>query len=490
MKGAFWNSGGFRDSAKHIFVSETIRDFKLDFFAISESGRDNFSAPFLNHISGGLDFQWYCVPPNGRSGGILVGINADTISVQNIVTGERCVKFYVTSKHDNFKWVLVAVYGAAQDEHKPDFLAELVRICEDEPLPMIVGGDFNIIRRKEDKNKNNFNERWPFIFNAIIESLDLREIALSGRQFTWANRRESPTYEKLDRILSSIEWEQKFPLVTVRALTRSGSDHTPLILDTGEQAFSGNRSTFSFELSWFKKDGFLDIVKREWTSISSGNNAMEKWQNKIRHLRQFLRGWARNLSGVYKAERDRLSHIIDILDCKAETVPLDEEERSVLRKANDDLAKLRRDEESKWLQRAKVKHIQEGGDNTKYFHLIANGKHRRKRIFQLEQEEGTILGQENLKHYISKYYKNLFGPPPPSSCVMVESMNHDIKKISAEENAILIADFTMEEVKKAVMQMKKNRAPGPDGFPAEFYQNFWDILKSDLMAMFECLNQS
>jgi mannosylglycoprotein endo-beta-mannosidase len=200
--------------------------------------------------------------------------------------------------------------------------------------------------------------------------------------------------------------------------------------------------------------------------------------------------WARNLSGQYKIEKDRLLNIVEILDCKAETVPLDAQERHTMRKANDDLAKLRRDEESKWAQRAKVKHVQQGGDNTKYFHLIANGKHRRKRIFQLEQEEGTILGQENLKHYISKYYKNLFGPPPPSSCVMVESMNHDIKKISAEENAILIADFTMEEVKKAVMQMKKNRAPGPDGFPAEFYQNFWDILKSDLMAMFECLNQS
>jgi hypothetical protein len=115
----------------------------------------------LNHISGGLDFQWFCVPPIGRSGGILVGINADTLSVQNIVSGDRCVKFYVTSKKDNFKWVLVAVYGAAQDEQKPEFLAELVRICEDEPLPMIVGGDFNIIRRREEKNNDNFNERWP-----------------------------------------------------------------------------------------------------------------------------------------------------------------------------------------------------------------------------------------------------------------------------------------------------------------------------------------
>jgi hypothetical protein len=126
----------------------------------------------------------------GRSGGILVGINAVSLSVQQVVTGDRCVKFYVTSKADNFKWVLVAVYGAAQDEQKPDFLAELVRICEDEPLPLLVGEDFNIVRRKEEKNNNNFNARRPFIFNAIIESLNLREIALSGRQYTWANRRE------------------------------------------------------------------------------------------------------------------------------------------------------------------------------------------------------------------------------------------------------------------------------------------------------------
>jgi endonuclease/exonuclease/phosphatase family metal-dependent hydrolase len=143
---------------------------------------------------------------------------------------------------------MIAVYGAAQEEHKPAFLSELVRICEDEPLPMIVGGDFNIIRRIEEKNNDNFNTRWPFIFNAIIESLDLRELSLSGRQYTWANRRDTPTYEKLDRILASVEWEQKYPLVSVRALTRSGSDHTPLILDSGDQAFIGNKSNFSFEL--------------------------------------------------------------------------------------------------------------------------------------------------------------------------------------------------------------------------------------------------
>jgi hypothetical protein len=28
------------------------------------------------------------------------------------------------------------------------------------------------------------------------------------------------------------------------------------------------------------------------------------------------------------------------------------------------------------------------------------------------------------------------------------------------------------------------KAPGPDGFPAEFYQVFWSLIKNDLMAMF------
>jgi hypothetical protein len=92
---------------------------------------------------------------------------------------------------------------------------------------MLVGGDF-ILHRQEDKNNDNSNTRWPCVFNAIIESLGLREIALSGCQFTWANRCSIPTYEKLDRILTSVEWEQKFLLVSVRALTRAGSDHTHL----------------------------------------------------------------------------------------------------------------------------------------------------------------------------------------------------------------------------------------------------------------------
>ena len=165
-----------------------------------------------------MDFDWHCRPPRGRSGGILLGVKCKTLEVLNVVHGDFAVKFRVRSKIDGFQWALVAVYGAVQPKLKPDFLADLVRICGDERLPIIVGGDFNIIRRQEEKNNDNFNGRWSFMFNMIIESFDLREIELSGRQFTWANSLPIPTYEKLDMVLTSVEWEQKFSLVTVRAI--------------------------------------------------------------------------------------------------------------------------------------------------------------------------------------------------------------------------------------------------------------------------------
>ena len=102
---------------------------------------------------------------------------------------------------------------------------------------------------------------------------------------------------------------------------------------------------------------------------------------KIIHLRQFLRGWAKNVSGEYKKQKQKLMLLIDALDIKAETCPLTAAECAAKKDVESCVANLMCEEESKWAQRAKVRHVQEGGNNTKYFHLIANGKHRKKKNF-------------------------------------------------------------------------------------------------------------
>jgi hypothetical protein len=47
---------------------------------------------------------------------------------------------------------LVSLYGHAQDCFKQDFLSELVRLSNTETLPILIGGDYNILRSPFEKN--------------------------------------------------------------------------------------------------------------------------------------------------------------------------------------------------------------------------------------------------------------------------------------------------------------------------------------------------
>ena len=110
---------------------------------------------------------------------------------------------------------------------------------------------------------------------------------------------------------------------------------------------------------------------------------------------------------------------------------------------------------------------------------------RKTRIFQLEDGDKVIKGDEELKKYITNYYRGLFGPSENSFLTIDENRREDIPQVTDDESESLIAMFTQEEVRTVIFQMEHNKAPGPDGFPTEFYQAFWETIKDDLMALFQ-----
>jgi hypothetical protein len=197
---------------------------------------------------------------------------------------------------------------------------------------------------------------------------------------------------------------KKYPLANVVALSRDISNHTPLLLDTGRAPSSNSQPLFKFELGWLLRDGFTDMVKEIWESVDDEVDSMSRWQSKIRRVRQHLRGWAKNVSGANKKEKKELLDRLDVLDKKTESSLLSTQEVDLKQYLNNWLSQLLRHEELKWYQRSKAKHLLEGDSNTKFFHLLSNGRHRKSRIFQLQDSSRIISGDSDLKNYITSYY--------------------------------------------------------------------------------------
>lgn len=86
-------------------------------------------------------------------------------------------------------WWMTGVYGPLEANDKAGFLQELVDVCDLHVGPWLLAGDFNLITREEDKNKSRVNRGMIVLFRAKLNRLELKELYLNGRRYTWSNER-------------------------------------------------------------------------------------------------------------------------------------------------------------------------------------------------------------------------------------------------------------------------------------------------------------
>jgi hypothetical protein len=98
-----WLPNERNDLAKHPYITDAIKDHNLDFVAIMKSGKQDMQRTNLNRLSREADFSWHCLLPRGRSGGILLGVNATFLQISMIVEGDFFIKFHLCNKFNNFK---------------------------------------------------------------------------------------------------------------------------------------------------------------------------------------------------------------------------------------------------------------------------------------------------------------------------------------------------------------------------------------------------
>ncbi|RVX13214.1 hypothetical protein CK203_017852 [Vitis vinifera] len=86
-----------------------------------------------------------------------------------------------------------------------------------------------------------------------------------------------------------------------------------------------------------------------------------------------------------------------------------------------------------------------------------------------------------------KVFEKLYASPSGESW-RVEGL--DWSPISSESASRLESPFTEEEISKAIFQMDRDKAPGPDGFTIAVFQDCWDVIKEDLVRVFDEFHRS
>ncbi|MCI44142.1 ribonuclease H protein, partial [Trifolium medium] len=83
-----------------------------------------------------------------------------------------------------------------------------------------------------------------------------------------------------------------------------------------------------------------------------------------------------------------------------------------------------------------------------------------------------------LRELVTKYYKDLFTETNDRNIIF--SMKYGFKPLEAEVASNLDREVGNDEIKEALFDMGAWKAPGPDGYPAGFYQKNWSIVDTKL----------
>jgi exonuclease III len=482
MKILFWNIRGLGASGRRNQLRELRKKHKVAVICLQETIKADFSIFDLNALSEGSDFEWSWTAAVEHSGGTLTGVNLDDARVVMKDNGEFFSSLGVITRDDNFQWEIIYVYGPVHTERKSAFLQELNQKMLSVSWPIVMGGDFNLIRFSWEKSSDNCNQFWMDAFNKFILDNGLLELPRFGSKYTWTNKQLNPVMSVLDRVLVCNLFNSHYREASCDSISRVGSDHNPLIVDTKDSRLR-QQYNFRFEPLWLEQQGFKDMLKSKWPE-RMGRPVQDFWKEIKCATRKFCRGWSVNFQIQLKKNKKSLLDKIAMIDRDSHLRELDVTQWQTRYNLEAELEQIYSLEELQLKRQSGIKWILKGDANNSFFHGAASGRWRRGSIFYIEENGEEIRDPGQLRILVDNFYKELFCEETMGGIRLGSGFWRENCKLSEGEAAELVKPFTMKEVEDALKEMNASSAPGPDGFPVGFYRAFWPEIKETVMEMF------
>ncbi|XP_035540286.1 uncharacterized protein LOC118344249 [Juglans regia] len=418
------------------------------------------------------DFHFADGISNSAEGGKLWLLWTQGIGCQVIAKSNQHIT--VVIEENNRRMRLSVVYAKCLTQERRQLWQEI----SDIPSPAddwVVVGDFNIIRSDAEKRGGRPRSAAAMEeFNHFINLGGLQEMTFMGEPFSWCNGHASLTrsWARLDRILMNNSCATNYPSACMEYLSRSSSDHAPMVMWLDKPSTRYDPSPFKFQEMWTRHEDFLNCVKTVWKEEAMGNG-LWKLACKLKELRVALKKWNVNVFGWTHTHIDQLEKEIVDLDSILQ-VESSEEVDSALLVAKLELAEWTRREEVRLSQIAKQRWVEVGDVNAHFFCSLKNKGS--KWIRDMTLEDGRRICSPEAVH--EEAVNNFFAFMGGRNCRPCPDLSPWIKKeISEQENSSLCALPSIQDIKETVFSIPVDSSPGPDGFTSGFYKISWWLIE-------------
>ncbi|XP_026417259.1 uncharacterized protein LOC113312735 [Papaver somniferum] len=120
-------------------------------------------------------------------------------------------------------------------------------------------------------------------------------------------------------------------------------------------------------------------------------------------------------------------------------------------------------------QKSREKWLKEGTTNTISFHTSVKIRQATNAISELEEDSGSIvIDQKRITHILEQHFENKFKYQEVNMADEIFDATPEL--ITQDDNRMMEAIPTNEEIRAVVFQLKAYSAPGPYGFPSFFYK--------------------
>ena len=399
---------------------------------------------------------------------------------------------YCLVKKDDIEYLLINVYGPNTDE--PEFFKTIFdRVSEFNFDYIILGGDINLVidptlDRKTEKSSKESHLKSRSLIKQLMEEYDMVDIwrlmHANERKYTWSRKNPVPTFSRLDMFLISYGLANQIDKSYIKPGYKT--DHSLIGMNISIGAHIRGPGFWKLNCKHLMDPHYITVIRECISNTAEVNkdlNAQMLWEM----IKLNIRGESIKYSTQKKKSVKNMIACLEHKISKIETIDIMNVSDMDIRKQElmGELQKLIEDNSKGAMIRAKLRWYEDGEKPTKYFLNLEKRNYNSKAINRIQLANGDYITdfleiqREQNSFFSQLYTTSLQEDIDIENHEMFQEIDHPT--LSEDEKQSCEGEITEGELYEALKTCNKNRSPGNDGLPAEFYDTFWVDIKKHLV---------